>query len=139
MLNSQTSLVGHTGLALAALVDGPENGVPVLLAHGGGQTKRAWKRVCTLLAAHGFRAVALDLRVHGESDWAADGAYDVADFARDLICVAGSFERKPALIGASLGGLSGITAEGALAPGSFASLTLVDVAPQRPFRKGLSG
>jgi pimeloyl-ACP methyl ester carboxylesterase len=130
VLNSQTPLAGHAGLALAALVEGPENGVPVLLAHGGGQTKRAWKRVSTLLAAHGFRAVALDLRGHGESDWAEDGAYDVADFARDLIAVAGSFERKPALIGASLGGLSGITAEGALAPGSFASLTLVDVAPQ---------
>ena len=130
MLNSQILLAGHAGLALAALVEGPENGVPVLLAHGGGQTKRAWKRVSSLLAAHGFRAVALDLRGHGESDWAEDGAYDVSDFARDLIVVAGSFERKPALIGASLGGLSGITAEGALAPGTFASLTLVDVAPQ---------
>lgn len=104
--------------------------MPVLLAHGGGQTKRAWKRVSVLLAAQGFRAIALDLRGHGESDWAEDGAYDVADFAQDLIAVARSFERRPALIGASLGGLAGITAEGVLAPGRFASLTLVDVAPQ---------
>ncbi|MCZ8137300.1 MAG: alpha/beta hydrolase [Porphyrobacter sp.] len=102
----------------------------MLLAHGGGQTKRAWKRVSGLLAAQGFRAIALDLRGHGESDWVEDGAYDVADFARDLIAVAGSLEREPALIGASLGGLAGITAEGTLAPGTFASLTLVDVAPQ---------
>ena len=130
MQNSQTPLAGHAGLALAALVEGPESGVPVLLAHGGGQTKRAWKRVSTLLAVHGFRAVALDLRGHGDSDWSEAGAYDVTDFARDLIAVAGSFGRKPALIGASLGGLAGIMGEGALAPGSFASLTLVDVAPQ---------
>ena len=130
MINSHTPLTGHAGIALAAFAEGPESGVPVLLAHGGGQTRRAWKRVSVLLAAQGFRAIALDLRGHGESDWVEDGAYDVADFARDLIAVAGSLEREPALIGASLGGLAGITAEGTLAPGTFASLTLVDVAPQ---------
>src|SRR3546814_14592435 len=37
---------------------------------------------------------------------------------------------KPALIGASLGGLAGVVAEGKCAPGSFGSLTLVDVTPQ---------
>jgi hypothetical protein len=44
--------------------------------------------------------------------------------------VAGALDRKPALIGASLGGLAGIMAEGEVAPGSFASLTLVDITPQ---------
>src|SRR3546814_17423254 len=34
------------------------------------------------------------------------------------------------MIGASLGGLAGIIAEGKCAPGSFGSLTLVDVTPQ---------
>lgn len=104
--------------------------MPVLLAHGGGQTKRAWKRVSARLAAQGLRAFAIDLRGHGDSAWADDGAYEVGDFARDLIAIAESFDRRPALIGASLGGLAGLMAEGAVAPGSFASLTLVDVAPQ---------
>lgn len=83
-----------------------------------------------MLARHGFRAIALDLRGHGDSAWADDGAYDIVDFAGDLVAIAGSLDRKPALIGASLGGLAGIMAEGEVAPGSFASLTLVDITPQ---------
>lgn len=124
------TLSGRSGHAIAALIEGPEKGMPVLLAHGGGQTKRAWKRVTAMLAAHGFRAIAIDLRGHGDSAWADDGAYDIVDFAADLIVIAGALDRKPALIGASLGGLAGIVAEGEVAPGSFASLTLVDVTPQ---------
>jgi len=123
-------LAGQSGLAIAASVEGASDGMPVILAHGGGQTHRAWKRVSTLLASHGFHAIALDLRGHGNSEWAKDGAYDIADFAGDLIAIAARLERKPALIGASLGGLAGIMAEGHLAPGSFASLTLVDITPQ---------
>ena len=124
------TLSGHSGHTIAALVEGPEHGFPVMLAHGGGQTKRAWKKVTATLATHGFRAIALDLRGHGDSAWADDGAYDIVDFAGDLVAVAGALECRPALIGASLGGLAGIMAEGEVAPGSFASLTLVDITPQ---------
>lgn len=130
MSNPPVTLSGHSGHSIAALIEGPEQGIPVLLAHGGGQTKRAWKQVTAMLAGHGFRTIALDLRGHGDSAWADDGAYDFVDFAGDLVAIAGSLERKPALIGASLGGLAGIMAEGEVAPGSFASLTLVDITPQ---------
>jgi pimeloyl-ACP methyl ester carboxylesterase len=37
---------------------------------------------------------------------------------------------KPALIGASLGGLSGLTVEAILAPGTFSTITLVDIVPR---------
>src|SRR3546814_7116203 len=70
------------------------------------------------------------MRGHGESAWASDGAYDISDFAADLVEIAAATASKPALIGASLGGLAGIIAEGKCAPGSFGSLTLVDVTPQ---------
>ncbi|KPF73341.1 MAG: alpha/beta fold hydrolase [Blastomonas fulva] len=130
MSSSQVLLVGYSGHSIAALIEGPESGLPVLLAHGGGQTKRAWKRVSAMLAEHGFLSFALDLRGHGDSDWAIDGAYDIVDFAGDLVAIAGGFERRPVLIGASLGGLAGLMAEGEVAPGTFASLTLVDIAPQ---------
>ncbi|WP_430445979.1 alpha/beta fold hydrolase [Sphingorhabdus contaminans] len=130
MSNRPTKLSGHSGHAIAALIEGQDDGMPVVLAHGGGQTKRAWKRVTAMLTANGFRTIALDLRGHGDSAWAADGAYDIVDFAGDLIAIAGALDRKPALIGASLGGLAGIVAEGEVAPGSFASLTLVDITPQ---------
>lgn len=123
-------LAGHDGLALAASARGPADGPRVLLAHGGGQTRRAWRRVAEVLGDQGFRAVALDLRGHGESAWAPDGAYSTEDFAGDLIAVARQIGGRPAMVGASLGGIAAMLAEGELAPGSFASLTLVDVTPR---------
>jgi pimeloyl-ACP methyl ester carboxylesterase len=130
MKSGVVTLSGHSGHLITANIEGPENGMPVLLAHGGGQTRWAWKKITRLLAQGGFRAIAVDLRGHGDSAWADDGAYDIVDFASDLVAVANALERTPALIGASLGGLAGIMAEGELSPGSFASLSLVDVTPQ---------
>jgi pimeloyl-ACP methyl ester carboxylesterase len=124
------TFAGKSGIALAASVRGPEHGFPVILAHGGGQTRRAWKAVTELISSHGFRTVAVDLRGHGDSEWARDGAYDISDFAADLVAVASAVGNKPALIGASLGGMAGIIAEGECAPGTFGSLTLVDITPQ---------
>src|SRR3546814_15228313 len=76
------TLAGKAGHAIAASIGGPELGFPVILAHGGGQTRRAWKSVTRQLASHGFRTIAVDMRGHGESAWASDGAYDISDFAR---------------------------------------------------------
>lgn len=82
------------------------------------------------MARPGYHAIAIDLRGHGESPWSPTGDYDVRDFARDLVAVASRPKRRPALIGASLGGLAGLIAEGLLAPGTYASITLVDITPQ---------
>lgn len=130
MSDRSITLAGHSGHSIAASMDGLDNCFPVILAHGGGQTRRAWKAVTKLLASHGFKTIAVDLRGHGDSAWASDGAYDISDFAADLVAIAAATGRKPALIGASLGGLAGIIAEGECAPGTFGSLTLVDVTPQ---------
>ncbi|MEP5938188.1 MAG: alpha/beta hydrolase [Erythrobacter sp.] len=121
---------GHEAIELAAEVSGNAAGLPVLLAHGSGQTRRAWKRVTGALTSSGFRVIALDLRGHGDSAWSEFGSYDLRDFASDLVAIATQLERKPAVVGASLGGLAGMIAEGELAAGSFASLTLVDIAPR---------
>jgi len=126
----QITIEGAGGLKLAAEMLGDGKAMPVLLAHGGGQTRRAWKRVTHDLAEVGFCVIAIDMRGHGESAWSADGAYELADFASDLVAIAACLDSKPAVVGASLGGLAGMIAEGELAPGSFASLTLVDIAPR---------
>ncbi|CAN5605235.1 alpha/beta fold hydrolase [soil metagenome] len=123
-------LEGSNRLALVGDAEGPESGPPVLLLHGGGQTRHSWSGTLTTLAGQGWRAVSFDLRGHGDSQWAPDGDYTLEAFAADVAAVAASFDRPPALVGASLGGLSSLVAladaedQSALA----SSLVLVDVA-----------
>lgn len=105
----------------------------VLLCHGAGQTRHAWAGAARRLAEAGWRSVAIDLRGHGESAWAASGDYGLEAFATDLAQVAGSLAAggvQPHLVGASLGGLAGLMVETHVSPGSFASLTLVDIVPR---------
>ena len=117
-------------LELVADAHGDPSARPVLLLHGGGQTRRAWGGTAAALAERGFHAVALDLRGHGESDWAPDGDYTVDAFAADVRAVAVRLGDRPALIGASLGGLAALIAEGeAAAPGASA-VVLVDITPR---------
>ena len=68
MTKESIKLAGQSALAIAASVEGASDEMPVILAHGGGQTHLAWKRISMLLASHGFHAIALDLRVHGNSE-----------------------------------------------------------------------
>ena len=116
------------GLAADIVGDGARGSV--MLAHGGGQTRHSWASTAVSLAERGWKAVSLDLRGHGESDWAADGDYDSLRFAEDLVGVADALPDQPALIGASLGGISGLLVETVVAPGTFRSLTLVDIVPR---------
>lgn len=120
---------GAEGQLIAASEVGPANGPNVLLAHGGGQTRASWVKTIKTLGRSGYRAVAVDLRGHGESAWSEEGNYALEDFADDLIAVASQLNEKPSLIGASLGGLAGLLVEGRICPLTFHSLTLVDVVP----------
>lgn len=120
---------GHDGLDLKAVEHGPADGHVVLLTHGGGQTRRAWRRVLDALATNGFRAIALDMRGHGESSWCENGNYTLNHFAHDVVAVTNQIGGRPSYVGASLGGLSGMLAEGELNPGGFSSVTLVDITP----------
>lgn len=102
----------------------------VLLLHGGGQTRHAWKRTGELLARRGFHAVALDARGHGDSDWAAGGAYSPDDMAEDIIAVAAEIAApQTALVGASMGGGAALVAA-ARAPSRCDALVLVDIVPR---------
>jgi pimeloyl-ACP methyl ester carboxylesterase len=74
--------------------------------------------------------VALDLRGHGESDWPPDGSYQHGDFVDDVRAVIGQLGRPPVVVGASLGGITGLLIGGGPDPGVLAGLVLVDVAPR---------
>jgi pimeloyl-ACP methyl ester carboxylesterase len=127
---------GAAGNRLVADVFG-DTGPAVLLLHGGGQTRHSWHATAQALARAGWTAYALDQRGHGDSEWIADGAYAFADFADDVIAVADTLtartQQRPAVIGASLGGIAALLAEGKAerrqAP-AFSALALVDITPR---------
>lgn len=124
------------GLKLVASVYGPEDGAPVLLLHGGGQARGSWATSGAALAREGFRAIALDMRGHGDSDWSADGRYALDFFADDLRGVIATLDRPPVLVGASLGGLASLLAVGEVPEASAAAVVLVDIVPWMEKRGG---
>jgi pimeloyl-ACP methyl ester carboxylesterase len=131
------SLRGAAGNRLAADVFG-DAGRPVLLLHGGGQTRHAWRRTGVELARAGWVAYAVDQRGHGDSEWVADGAYSFKDFAADAAAVAAELGRRhgapPVAIGASLGGIAALLAAGEAQQANrapiLAALVLVDITPR---------
>lgn len=119
---------------IAADTWGDADAPAVVLVHGGGQTRHSWGGTAAVLAAAGWYAVAYDQRGHGGSGRPADRDYRAQRFSEDLVdvCTAlrGGSGRPPVVVGASLGGLAGLLAEGELAPGTVAALVLVDVTPR---------
>ena len=114
-----------------------EDGPVVLLLHGGGQTRHAWRSTTQSLAHAGWVAYALDQRGHGDSAWVSDGAYAASDFAADAKAVALALKarggRAPVVVGASLGGIAAMLALGAMprdAAPLFSALVLVDITPR---------
>lgn len=109
---------------------GASDAPPVLLLHGGGQTRYAWGNTARTLAEQGWYAITLDLRGHGESDWAPDGDYSIDAFVADLRGVAARLSQPPALVGASLGGITSLLAEGEATEPMSTAVVLVDVTPR---------
>lgn len=122
---------GLGGVTLRADIYGDKEAPPVILLHGGGQTRHAWGSTAMRLADAGFQALTLDLRGHGESDWAPDSDYSMDAFMADLFVVMESFSTPPAVAGASMGGMTALLAAGEASDDhpAMSSLILVDVAP----------
>ena len=123
-------IVDAGGVRLALDAEGPAGGPPVLLLHGGGQTRFAWGGTQAELGSRGYRAIAVDLRGHGDSDWAPDGDYSPVEIADDLLRLMRWTGGRPALVGASLGGLSSLIAAGEHPEVPCSALVLVDVTPR---------
>jgi len=129
------SLVTADGLALACDQQVPEpspagsTGRPaVLLAHGFGQTRQSWSATQRRLAAAGHRSLAFDMRGHGASDCnPPQRVYEATQFVADIQRAADALPPGAVLVGASMGGLTGLMAQ-AQRP-RFSALVLVDVTP----------
>ncbi|MDG2114918.1 MAG: alpha/beta hydrolase [Actinomycetota bacterium] len=120
---------GADGVTIAGDSWGDPAGPLVILQHGGGQTRHAWKGTGETLGAAGYHAVALDARGHGDSAWAPDGQYGQDIMVQDLCKVVEQLGQRPVLVGASMGGGVSLVAIGEDHLDATA-LVLVDIGPR---------
>jgi pimeloyl-ACP methyl ester carboxylesterase len=123
--------VGANGVELVADGWGQPGRPAVLLLHGGGQTRHSWGATAQMLASAGLYALHAALRGHGESGWDPQGDYSFAAQMADVEAWCRLLDR-PAIVGASLGGLAALWTEGTRAahgdPPAGSCLVLVDIA-----------
>lgn len=107
------SWIGFRGVRIAGSSWGDPSAPLVVLLHGAGQTRHAWKGIGERLGAEGYHAVSFDARGHGDSAWASDGDYSQDAMVEDLKCLVGALGgRVAALVGASMGGGTCLVAAG---------------------------
>lgn len=102
----------------------------ILLLHGGGQNRFSWKNTGQVLADQGFHVVAIDSRGHGDSDRAPNADYALETMAEDVLRILDTIGRPVALIGASMGGLTGMLVASLAGSAKVTKLVLVDVVPK---------
>jgi pimeloyl-ACP methyl ester carboxylesterase len=129
--------IRHVAMASGVRLEGDvygSGGRPVILLHGGGQTRHSWRKTAEALAEAGYRALPFDQRGHGGSGRAPDRRYTFFDFAADARALGDAARRMfggvPAIVGASLGGMSALIGSGLPEGNPFAALVLVDVTPR---------
>jgi pimeloyl-ACP methyl ester carboxylesterase len=126
---------GVDGLALVADewnrdAESAADRATILMLHGGGQNRYSWKNTGQILADAGFHVIALDSRGHGDSDRSPTADYTVESLCSDTLQVLYQIGRPVILIGASMGGLTGIAAAHEAGPEVVTRLVLVDVVPR---------
>lgn len=130
-----TQFVTSDGLTLIGDLLGSGSGPAIIFLHGGGQTRHSWDHAMRRATDQGYVALSYDARGHGDSDWSPDGDYRISRLAEDLRSVRAALASKVALVGASMGGVTGLQAVGN-EPTDFAdALVLVDIVP-RPAAAG---
>ena len=120
---------GYGGVHLAVDFVGDPGAPPVILLHGGGQTRHAWGTAAHSLAERGYLALAVDSRGHGDSDWSLGVDYSMRSFVGDMTALMQRLDAAPVLVGASMGGqIAMVTAAESMA--AVRALVLVDVTPR---------
>lgn len=100
----RTSTIISSRLRLNLIEWGDPAAPPLILQHGGRDHGRSWDSVAAAFAAD-YRVIVPDLRGHGDSDWSADGGYDMIDYVLDFATIVESLSLPPcAIVAHSLGG-----------------------------------
>ncbi len=125
MIRPRDRFIRINGLRLHYLEYGETARPPVLLLHGGSAHAHWWDWFAARLVDR-YRVLALDLRGHGDSDWAEAGEYGLEYHAADVRRLAEALElRQLTVAGHSFGGLVAVAAASALRE-RLAALIVVD-------------
>lgn len=97
---------------------------PLVLVHGGRDHSRTWDRVAESLR-HEYHVVALDLRGHGDSQWAIGSQYGPPDVALDVLRMIEVVGAPARVIAHSYGGLCTLVGAGAY-PELFEAMVVIE-------------
>ena len=119
------------GLRLHYLEWGEVNSMSLVLLHHVGSQAHVWDDFARRMAPD-YHVLALDLRGHGDSDWADAQRYTTEDYASDVAALAARLQlSKTIILGGSLGGRVALV-YAAQNPGIVDALIMEDVGPVRP-------
>ncbi len=119
------------GIDLHYVEWGAAESPPMILLHHINSHARTWDRFARSMRDD-FRVIALDLRGHGDSDWAEAGRYTTEDYAADVAALVRHLDLQPAVVlGGSTGGRVGLV-YAARNPDQVSALIMEDVGAVRP-------
>jgi len=116
---------------LAVYMQGPPDGIPVVMTHSILSSSLMWDKQATLLADKGFRVIRIDTAGHGNSSVPAK-VFTMDELAADTVAVLEALDIPRAhYVGLSLGGMSGFGL-GVLHADRLLSLLLCDARADAP-------
>ena len=120
-------MTAPTGTTVTLAFDEVGSGPPLLILHGLLGQARNWASQAKLFGQH-YRTLAVDLRNHGRSPWAAGMTYE--DMAADVAALAEAVGPPVRIVGHSMGGKVTM----ALALTTLVSCDAIVYPPELPFR-----
>jgi len=128
-LQPTTKTLTVSGLRLNYLECGKAEAPPIVCVHGYTGSAQAFNALARHLQDR-YRIIAPDVRGHGDSAWAPDGAYQYSDQAGDLAALVDRLElARFTLIGTSMGGIIAM-AYAAAHPERLNGLVINDIGPE---------
>lgn len=103
---------------------GPEDGIPILFAHGTAAWSGLWLPTLETIGQHSYRAIAFDMPPFGYSEYPADGSYNREDLAQTTLALIDALEIRPIMVAHSIG--AGPASEAVLSkPAAFSGFVIV--------------
>ncbi|MQF82609.1 alpha/beta hydrolase [SAR202 cluster bacterium AD-802-E10_MRT_200m] len=119
------------GLKIHYLAWGNSNNTPMILLHHIGSQAHVWDQFARNMSKEYF-VLAMDMRGHGDSEWAGEGRYTTEHYASDVDALVNQLELKDiVMLGGSTGGRVALVYS-AQHPNIVTHLIMEDVGAVRP-------